>query len=41
MQAEHALGLRKLNGHTGEMAPLVAWRPHGAAAARGPIPTGA
>jgi glutaryl-CoA dehydrogenase (non-decarboxylating) len=41
MQAEHALGLRKLNGHTGEMAPLVAWRPYGAAAARGPIPTGA
>ncbi len=29
MQAEHALGLRKLNGHTGEMAPLVAWRPAG------------
>src|SRR5437762_10423334 len=40
MQAEHALGLRKLNGHTGEMSPLVAWRPHGAAD-RGPIPTGA
>jgi glutaryl-CoA dehydrogenase (non-decarboxylating) len=31
MQAEHALGLRHLNGHTGEMAPLVAWRPHGSA----------
>jgi glutaryl-CoA dehydrogenase (non-decarboxylating) len=31
MQAEHALGLRRLNGHTGEMAPLVAWRPHGSA----------
>src|SRR6059036_1050709 len=31
MQAEHALGYRRLNGHTGEMAPLVAWRPHGSA----------
>jgi glutaryl-CoA dehydrogenase (non-decarboxylating) len=40
MQAEHALGYRRLNGHTGEMAPLVAWRPAGAAD-RGPIPTGA
>src|SRR3954469_678217 len=27
MQAEHALGYRKLNGHTGEMSPLVAWGP--------------
>ena len=27
MQAEHALGYRRLNGHTGEMAPLVSWRP--------------
>jgi glutaryl-CoA dehydrogenase (non-decarboxylating) len=40
LQAEHALGYRRLNGHTGEMAPLVAWRPHGAGE-RGPIPTGA
>src|ERR1051325_8693131 len=40
MQAEHALGFRRLNGHTGEMAPLVAWRPPGAAE-RGPVPTGA
>jgi glutaryl-CoA dehydrogenase (non-decarboxylating) len=27
MQAEHALGYRRLNGHTGEMSPLVAWGP--------------
>src|SRR2546423_14657495 len=32
MQAEHALGFRRLNGHTGEMAPLVSWRAPGAAA---------
>ena len=25
MQAEHALGYRRLNGHTGEMSPLVSW----------------
>jgi glutaryl-CoA dehydrogenase (non-decarboxylating) len=31
MQAEHALGYRRLNGHTGEMAPLVSWRAPGAA----------
>jgi hypothetical protein len=31
MQAEHALGLRRLNGHTGEMAPLVSWRVPGRA----------
>src|SRR6476660_5508034 len=27
MQAEHALGFRALNGHTGEMSPLVSWGP--------------
>jgi hypothetical protein len=27
MQAEHALGMRRLNGHTGEMSPLVSWGP--------------
>src|SRR4029079_9286596 len=27
LQAEHALGYRRLNGHTGEMAPLVSWGP--------------
>ena len=27
MQAEHALGFRRLNGHTGEMSPLVSWSP--------------
>ncbi len=27
MQAEHALGYRHLNGHTGEMSPLVSWGP--------------
>jgi glutaryl-CoA dehydrogenase (non-decarboxylating) len=31
MQAEHALGYRRLNGHTGEMSPLVSWRPVGEA----------
>jgi glutaryl-CoA dehydrogenase (non-decarboxylating) len=36
MQAEHALGYRRLNGHTGEMSPLVAWRPVGEA-----VPAGA
>ena len=25
IQAEHALGYRRLNGHTGEMSPLVSW----------------
>jgi glutaryl-CoA dehydrogenase (non-decarboxylating) len=36
MQAEHALGYRRLNGHTGEMSPLVSWGPPAreAAAAR-------
>jgi glutaryl-CoA dehydrogenase (non-decarboxylating) len=32
MQAEHALGYRRLNGHTGEMAPLVSWAPPAALA---------
>src|SRR4051794_37286857 len=32
MQAEHALGYRRLNGHTGEMAPLVSWSPPAALA---------
>jgi glutaryl-CoA dehydrogenase (non-decarboxylating) len=27
MQAEHALGYRRLNGHTGEVSPLVSWGP--------------
>src|SRR5437868_7639820 len=27
MQAEHALGYRRLNGHPGEMSPLVSWGP--------------
>src|SRR5215471_5511694 len=27
MQAEHALGYRRLNGRNGEMSPLVAWAP--------------
>jgi hypothetical protein len=27
MQAEHALGYRNLNGHTGEVSPLVSWGP--------------
>jgi glutaryl-CoA dehydrogenase (non-decarboxylating) len=27
MQAEHALGLRALNGENGEMSPLVSWKP--------------
>ena len=34
MQAEHALGYRRLNGHTGEMSPLVAWGPPALTAAR-------
>src|ERR671928_481082 len=31
MQAEHALGTRRLNGSGGDMAPLVSWRAPGAA----------
>jgi glutaryl-CoA dehydrogenase (non-decarboxylating) len=27
LQAEHALGYRALNGHTGEMSPIVSWGP--------------
>ena len=27
LQAEHALGYRNLNGHTGEMSPIVSWGP--------------
>jgi hypothetical protein len=27
MQAEHALGFRKLNGSSGEMSPLASWAP--------------
>ena len=27
LQAEHALGYRRLNGHTGEMSPIVSWGP--------------
>src|SRR5689334_15728600 len=27
MQAEHALGYRRLNGRSGEMSPVVAWAP--------------
>jgi hypothetical protein len=27
MQAEHALGFRKLNGSSGEMSPLCSWAP--------------
>jgi len=34
MQAEHALGYRRLNGHPGEMSPLVSWVPAEAALAR-------
>ena len=32
LQAEHALGYRRMNGHTGEMAPLVSWTPPAALA---------
>ena len=27
MQAEHALGYRRLNGHAGEVSPLCSWAP--------------
>jgi hypothetical protein len=27
MQAEHALGYRRLNGRDGEVSPLVSWGP--------------
>ncbi len=33
LQAEHALGYRRLNGHTGEMSPIVSWGPALAATA--------
>jgi hypothetical protein len=27
MQAEHALGYRRLNGSSGEMSPICSWAP--------------
>jgi hypothetical protein len=33
MQAEHALGLRRLNGRDGEMSPIASWGPALAVAA--------
>jgi glutaryl-CoA dehydrogenase (non-decarboxylating) len=41
MQAEHALGLRQLNGRGGEMSPLASWGPALAVAAaeRAPVPS--
>src|SRR5215210_7606157 len=41
MQAEHALGLRNLNGRNGDVSPLCAWAPALAPLQRGAVPTGA
>ena len=43
MQAEHALGFRKLNGRDGDVSPLASWAPalSGVHRAAGPVPTGA
>jgi glutaryl-CoA dehydrogenase (non-decarboxylating) len=41
MQAEHALGLRNLNGRNGDVSPLCSWAPALAHVQRGAVPTGA
>src|SRR5437667_9144171 len=41
MQAEHALGLRSLNGRNGDVSPLCSSAPALAPVQRGPVPTGA
>src|ERR687897_787373 len=42
MQAEHALGFRKLNGRDGDVSPLASWAPALSGVHRaGPVPTGA
>jgi glutaryl-CoA dehydrogenase (non-decarboxylating) len=39
MQAEHALGLRHLNGRGGDVSPLCSWAPALAPVQRGAVPT--
>src|ERR671937_2094865 len=41
MQAEHALGYRRLNGRDGDVSPLCSWAPALAGVHRGAVPTGA
>src|SRR5919201_1346051 len=41
MQAEHALGYRRLNGREGDVSPLCSWAPALAGVHRGAVPTGA
>ncbi|HEX2495738.1 MAG TPA: acyl-CoA dehydrogenase family protein [Gaiellaceae bacterium] len=43
MQAEHALGFRRLNGRDGDVSPLASWAPalSGVHRPAGPVPTGA
>jgi glutaryl-CoA dehydrogenase (non-decarboxylating) len=41
MQAEHALGYRRLNGRDGDVSPICSWAPALAPVQRGAIPTGA
>jgi glutaryl-CoA dehydrogenase (non-decarboxylating) len=41
MQAEHALGVRNLNGRNGDVSPLCSWAPALAPVQRGTVPTGA
>src|SRR6187455_1358611 len=41
MQAEHALGLRRLNGRDGEVSPLCSWAPALSPVQLGAVPTGA
>jgi glutaryl-CoA dehydrogenase (non-decarboxylating) len=38
MQAEHALGFRRLNGRDGEVSPLCSWAPALAPVQRGAVP---
>ena len=41
MQAEHALGYRRLNGRDGDVSPLCSWAPALAPVHRNAVPTGA
>jgi hypothetical protein len=40
LQAEHALGLRQMNGQGGDVSPLCSWAPALAPVHREPVATG-